>query len=130
MEADLHNLFPARTLVNSQRSNFAFAIIEGSANGDCDFEFDSTNRLAEPSPAARGQVARALLYYLDEYDIKWEKTPIEDIDLIKYWHCISPVTNEEKQRNKLIESIQGTLNPYISQPDLVDCDSLPMFPVD
>ena len=67
MEADLHNLWPAIGKVNQLRSNFAFAIIpleEWDFPG-CDFEVES--RKVEPRPAARGEIARSMLYMAHQY---------------------------------------------------------------
>ena len=42
MEADLHNLYPARADVNRARSNYIFGVIEGESRefDSCDFEYD------------------------------------------------------------------------------------------
>ncbi|HAC63861.1 MAG TPA: hypothetical protein DCF68_10065, partial [Cyanothece sp. UBA12306] len=48
MEADLHNLYPSRADINSDRNNFAFAILPGSATMTCDFEVNTGDRLVEP----------------------------------------------------------------------------------
>ena len=71
IEADLHNLYPSRTDVNKARNNYMFTVIRGEQRsfGSCDFEFDERARMAEPSPAARGRVARAMLYMSDKYDL-------------------------------------------------------------
>ena len=71
IEADLHNLYPSRTDVNKARSNYPFTVIRGEQRsfGSCDFEFDERARTAEPSPEARGRIARAMLYMSDEYDL-------------------------------------------------------------
>ena len=59
MEADLHNLYASRADINRARSNYLFAMIEGEDRefGVCDFERDTSSRVAEPRPIARGNVA-------------------------------------------------------------------------
>ncbi|MCF6236832.1 MAG: endonuclease [Gammaproteobacteria bacterium] len=61
--ADMHNIFPALAKINRQRSAYAFAELPGEPKkGTCDFEIDKRKRLAEPRPAVRGDIARAMFY--------------------------------------------------------------------
>lgn len=114
IEADLHNLYPARSEVNKARNNYRFAIIAGEArpfNG-CDFEFDRGKRMAEPTPAARGKVSRAMLYMQDEYDL-YLKPKLEK--LMYDWDRKYPPEEDEYQRNERIERLQGNRNSYIDR---------------
>lgn len=131
MEADLHNLYPSRGDINQHRNNFAFAILPGSATGSCDFECEG--RLVEPVPTARGNIARAVFYMKDEYGTSIEppfSTEVEQEPLLRAWHCADPVDDEERRRNDVIEELQGTRNPFIDDPGLVDCSTVAMFPND
>lgn len=118
IEADLHNLFPARTDINDERSSYRFGIIEGEQRryGKCDFEVDRRGRMAEPRPAARGEIARAMFYMSECYGItifsKFGR-------LLKQWHGVDPVSAEERRRNDAIEKLQGTRNRFIDDPALV-----------
>ncbi len=114
IEADLHNLYPARTDVNKARSNYRFAIIRGEqrAFGRCDFEFDERNRLAEPAPEARGKVARAMLYMADEYDLYLKKKLKR---ILQDWDKKYPPTPAEYKRNDRIEMLQGNRNRFIDR---------------
>ena len=101
IEADLHNLYPSRTDVNKARNNYQFTIIRGEqrAFGKCDFEFDERARMAEPSSAARGRIARATLYMSDEYDLYLNhkhKSLLQALDK-KY-----PPDQAERRRNNRI----------------------------
>jgi deoxyribonuclease-1 len=65
MEADLHNLHPDLAVTNAARSDFRFAILPGerpTVRQICDFEHNKQQRLAEPRPEVRGEIARSLLY--------------------------------------------------------------------
>ena len=114
IEADLHNLYPARSDVNKARNNYRFAIITGEARpfDGCDFEYDYRKRMAEPAPSARGKVGRAMLYMHDEYDL-YLKPKLEK--LMKDWDRKYPPEKDEYRRNDRIEKLQGNRNPYIDQ---------------
>lgn len=112
IEADLHNLYPARADINEIRSAHAFAIIPGERRefGDCDFEIDEVAGLVEPRPAIRGEIARAMLYMADRYHLYLKKSLRT---LLLKWHEEDPVTDAERRRNQLIAQIQGNENHWI-----------------
>lgn len=112
IEADLHNLYPSRSEVNKARSNYRFAMIRGEQRsfGQCDFEFDERQRIAEPSPAARGRIARAMLYMSDQHDL-YLKKKLES--LLIDWDRKYPPEQVEHLRNDRIEQIQGNRNSFI-----------------
>ena len=114
IEADLHNLYPSRTEVNKARSNYPFTVIRGEQRsfGSCDFEFDERARTAEPSPEARGRIARAMLYMSDEYDLYLKK---KQKSLYLAWDGKYPPDQAEHRRNERVEQLQGNRNPYIDK---------------
>lgn len=114
IEADLHNLYPARSDVNHARNNYRFAIISGEERPfyGCDFEYDQNKRLAEPAPAARGKVARAMLYMSEEYDL-YLKPKLDK--LLRDWDRKYPPKKDEQRRNDHIEQLQGNRNPWIDR---------------
>jgi deoxyribonuclease I len=119
IEADLHNLYPARTDINKARGAMSFGEIEGERrwDGQCDFEVDERRRVVEPRPAARGEIARAMFYMRDTYGLViFDRLGAR----LKEWHRRDPVSVHERQRNDAIEKIQGTRNKYIDDPGLVD----------
>ena len=120
MEADLHNLFPALAEINGDRSNFTFSIIGADVNeadyGDCDFEIDKFEHEAEPRPAARGEIARAIFYMHSEYGLPIEPSLFK---LLIGWHEADEVSAEEMRRNNVIAEIQETRNKFIDSPDSV-----------
>lgn len=119
IEADLHNLFPARTEINDARGAMRYGEIPGERHwdGQCDFEVDEGRRAVEPRPAARGEIARAMFYMQDMYDLVIFN---RQGALLKRWHRQDPVSAHERRRNEVIERIQGTRNKFIDQPELVD----------
>ena len=63
MEAELHNLFPARSGTNRPRSDRTYGDVPGEPREfgtTCDFEVDTDNDVAEPPPDAGGDMARNL----------------------------------------------------------------------
>lgn len=119
IEADLHNLWPARADVNKARRSYPFGVIEGEQHAfeGCDIEIDERRRVVEPRPEVRGKIARTLFYMADEYDL-----PIYPRQgrLLAHWNREFPVSAEERRRNDLIERIQGNRNAYIDDPTLAE----------
>ena len=126
MEADLHNLYPARDWINQARSNFPFALIPGEQHIEqgCNMEVDKDAKKVEPRPRTRGNIARANFYMHHTYGLpidapsgKYKRTmkslPIR-------WHWADPPSEHEQRRNDAIERIQRTRNPFIDDPSLVN----------
>jgi deoxyribonuclease-1 len=115
IEADLHNLWPARTAVNQARSSHAFAEIPGERRRfpGCDFEVDEARRRVEPRPAVRGEIARSVFYMAEEHGLVVFPRHGR---LLQRWHREDPVSAEERRRNDVIEGIQGNRNPFIDDP--------------
>lgn len=117
MEADMHNLFPSIGEVNGDRSNYRFGEIpnENRSYGQCDFEvFDKT---AEPKESIRGDIARSYFYMSQKY-----KIPISESyeNLLIRWNILDPPDVWERDRNSLIEKVQGNRNPFIDNPEKVE----------
>lgn len=119
IEADMHNLYPARSDINEERSSMAFAEIEGEKRrfGNCDFEIDRHKYRVEPRPASRGNIARAMFYMHDTYGLKIFK---RQGNMLKRWHRKDPPDQEEHRRNALIGDIQGIRNRFIDTPSAAD----------
>lgn len=117
IEADMHNLYPSRSDINSARSSYAFSILKGERRhfGQCDFEIDQYRRKIEPRPSSRGNIARAMFYMHYTYGLSIFRKQGE---LLKRWHREDPPDREERRRNDAIEKIQGTRNRFIDQPRL------------
>lgn len=115
IEADMHNLYPALAAINKARSSFPFAIIAGERRdfGRCDFEFHPRQRVVEPRPASRGNIARALFYMVDTYGLTLYK---RQGALMKRWNREDPPDDEERRRNNLIAKNQGTRNRFVDDP--------------
>ncbi len=123
IEADLHNLYPARADVNYQRSAYAFSEIGGETRrfgANCDFEVDERARRAEPPPATRGEVARAMFYMADRYGPDGLMLFKKQAQLLMQWHQMDQPSKHEHERNDLIEQLQGNRNPFIDDPETLE----------
>ena len=120
IEADLHNLYPARSDVNQDRSSFRFGEVAGEARHyghSCDFEVSERTRTAEPAPAVRGQVARAMFYMAYKYRDQGLIIFASQGRLLNLWHQTDPPGEPERIRNRHIERLQGNRNPFIDKPE-------------
>jgi len=119
IEADMHNFYPSRKDINKARSSFPFGTIKGEHReyGHCDFEFDPRTRKVEPRPTARGNIARAMFYMQDTYDLKIYRRQGK---MLQRWNREDPPDREEQQRNDRIEAVQGNRNRFIDHPQAAD----------
>ena len=113
IESDMHNLYPARADLNEARGAMAYAEIPGEqwVEPACDLEIDQGQRRVEPRPAARGNIARAMLYMADTYPEL--ELYSRQRSLMERWHREDPVDEAERQRNRRIMHLQGRGNPWI-----------------
>ena len=69
----------------------------------------------EPCDAAKGEVARAVLYCTIYYD--YSVTQIFDsLATCLKWHAEHPVTAREIFRNNKVNNMQGNRNPFVDHP--------------
>ena len=104
-EADLMNLVPAIGEVNGDRSNYRFGMLEGEQRkyGQCDMEIDFKQRVVEPPPHRRGDIARIYFYMSEKYNIKINKSQRR---LFEVWNKQDPISEWEKIRNKKIQLVK------------------------
>jgi deoxyribonuclease-1 len=123
MEADLHNLYPTRTGVNSARGSMVFAEIEERTYSNaCPIEIGQGE--VEPADFSKGKVARAVLYMQQEYGVNLRQIGGSNRfeEMLLKWHCKFPPTASEVERNDKIFSIQNTNNPFVLGE--FDCSSI------
>lgn len=114
IESDLHNLYPARADLNKARAAYRYGLVKGenTVEKGCDFEIDYRARVAEPRPAVRGDIARAMLYMEAQHGLTLHKKTKQ---LMTRWHGEDPPSAEERRRNDIIERVQGNRNPFIDR---------------
>ncbi len=116
IEADMHNLYPARSNVNKARGAMAYGKVDRSDYhfDKCEIKIDKRQRRVTPRPASRGNIARAMFYMHSTYGLTLY--PRQGKLLLK-WHRNDPPDSDERRRNNAIHNIQGERNPYIDQPE-------------
>ncbi len=119
IESDMHNMYPALSEANKIRSAMAYGIIKGERHlrlemdPKCDFEVDFRKRRVEPTPSARGEIARAMLYMDDSYpELELFKRQRE---MLIQWHKADRPSKLEKRRNDVIERLQGVRNHWVDR---------------
>jgi len=126
MVADLHHLAPTFVTPNGRRGNLKFAKVSGII-----YKTSSGSKLGkegfEPADAVKGNVARAVLYFIVRYHDKsirqgmdyasfWTK----NVPMLLEWNRQDPPDAAERRRNDLVEDFQGNRNPFIDHPTLAD----------
>ena len=120
-EADLHNLWPAISNINSSRQDLRFGEIPGEgARRFTDYcpDYERTQGAAavvEPRDDVKGDLARSVFYMSVTYDL-----PLRGMGpMLVRWHAADPPDEIEQWRNDLIEDLQGTRNGFIDSPETV-----------
>ena len=116
--ADVHHLRPADISFNSQRSSKKFIAGSGNAKSIAGGWY--------PGDQWKGDVARMMMYMYIRYgnqclprNVAIGTANLSDnnmIDLLLEWNVEDPVSNFEKQRNTILQGIQGNRNPFIDNP--------------
>ena len=139
LQGEMHNLFPTRVLVNSDRGNDPFGEIpdaqtqywyRGSVERqsmipttDLDAWSEDTSSRFEPRDDHKGNAARAVFYF---YAIHARAiTASGDAffagmrdDLLAWNEIVDPVDDRERGRSTFIASRQGNENPFVLDPTL------------
>lgn len=119
MKADLHNFYPALTRAELVRRNAQFGDLDDSAANklaDVGCQMQATFQLVEPRDEAKGNIARAIFYMANEYDLPI----IGSVQMYKQWNQIDPPDPSEKTRNEKIAELQGIRNSFIDDPSLAE----------
>lgn len=112
MEAELYNLWPEVGLVNGARSNYRMAVVSGVPDFyGCAVKIDKKNKLMEPSDDSKGVVARAHLFFSEQYSIRLSSS---QRNLFMAWNRMHPPSEWEYQWAAAIAEIEGYENKYIT----------------
>lgn len=114
MEADLYNLLPSVGEANGIRENFPMGIVPGEPRkyGKCDYEVE--NRVIEPRPEVRGDIARIYFYMNQAYPDRVAMTK-SDQTMFGEWDRSDPVDAFECLRYRMIKNIQENENPILAE---------------
>lgn len=118
MRSDLHHLFPTKSSANSARGNMKFGVVSGSSNWSEGGSKRNSN-FFEPRNEQKGQVARAMMYFVLRYqDYSNHFAPQEST--LRNWHNQFPVNSIDEKRNSDIYSYQNNRNPFIDYPQFIE----------
>ncbi|MEQ5834594.1 endonuclease [Marinobacter sp. NFXS9] len=113
--SDLHNMIPVETQVEMRRRSAKYAQLGERVDvNECGIRESLQN--IEPPDAIKGDVARGVAYMVKTYDLPLITSP----QVLASWNAGDPPDDQELARNRRISDIQGSDNPFISQPDLLD----------
>ena len=133
MKSDLHHIFPTFIGVNGMRgsepfgevSQASYSTLSGSKLGAEGFE---------PVDAVKGDVARALFYFLVRYNdrkirdgMDYRDFWVDRVAMFMAWHLQDPPDAAERRRNDLIDRYQGNRNPFVDDPRLVEKVGMKIF---
>jgi hypothetical protein len=117
---DLHHLFPVVSSANSARSNLPFGEVDGEVICGTAKRgiIKGTNVLGfEPPDNHKGNVARAMFYFSLRYNMRIDSVQEK---YLRKWHRLDRIDAAERRRNSMIRDIQGSTNPFIDDPTLID----------
>ncbi|SFQ46676.1 endonuclease [Flavobacterium akiainvivens] len=120
--ADAHHLRAIDANMNSSRSNRRFADGSGHAT-------TITGGFFYPGDEWRGDIARMMMYMYVRYGTQCEAnvvgsgsssySPMTDMpNIFLEWNQEDPVSQYEKNRNTILQDMQGNRNPFIDNPYL------------
>jgi hypothetical protein len=136
-KSDMHNLYPARSQVNSARGNLPFGESPDEQTDTWYREDDTQSEIPdqnadawserlgasawEPRASREGDVARATLYFYAVYQSAADDGFFETMkDRLLVWHEADPPTDAERARSEAIAQRQGNENPFVLDPTLAD----------
>jgi len=126
MKSDLHHIFPTFIGVNGMRGSEPFGEVSSPS-----YATDSGSKLGaegfEPADTVKGDVARALLYFLVRYHDRKIKDGMDNkdfwtsrVEMFLRWNQQDPPDAAERRRNELIADYQGNRNPFVDNHRLAD----------
>lgn len=113
--SDLHNMVPVSSRVEMRRRNARYEELSAGAREDECGNRESA-QFFEPPGKVKGDVARAVAYMVDTYDLPW----VGASSVFKNWNRIDPPDDSELTRHRQVSELQGNENLFILNPDRMD----------
>lgn len=141
MNTELFHIYPTDGAVNGKRDNDPYGVVDitlpywqsqnGSRSGTNQYPGYS-GMAFEPIDSFKGDLARTYFYMATRYyteDGSWKDWAMANgaelkpwaIAMLLEWHHMDPVSAKEIARNNAIYGLQHNRNPFIDNPDYVDC---------
>ena len=128
MRSDLHHLLTTFIHPNAIRDTLPFGEVKGRGDYSNKAGAKRGQGVFEPPDAAKGQVARAMLYFYTRYhninitigDYNDQTFWNGKLEMLLRWNKQFPPDKKERRRNDLVENFQGNRNPFVDDPTLAD----------
>jgi len=140
LRSDMHHLFPSWETANSSRGNLPLADVPDARAEAWYRDGQSASRLPageapgawsqrgggrfEPRDAHKGNAARALFYVATVYPEVLDADGAAFFETMRpdllRWHRLDPPDDAERARSAWIARLQGTVNPFVTDPSLAE----------
>ncbi|MEO8166951.1 MAG: endonuclease [bacterium] len=125
MVSDLNHLYPTDATANSMRANYPFgpavSNVTWQVGGSKLGRNPNGQTVFEPRDIHKGDVARALFYFLLRYPVNYGGFMDANQEFyLRQWYSTDPVSQKEILRNNAIATYQGKRNPLIDHPEFID----------
>jgi len=126
MVSDLHQLASTFETPNGRRANLRFAKVSNATySTSCGSKLGKEG--FEPCDPEKGNVARAMLYFIVRYydrgirqGMNYNDFWTSRVPMLLEWNRQDPPDANELRRNDLIAQFQGNRNPFVDDPSLAD----------
>jgi len=119
MRSDMFHLFPTDETANNKRSNNPFGVVMNPTWSSGGSLFDQNINIFEPRDAHKGEVARAMFYFVMRYQ-NYNSFLDSQEQILREWHKTFAPTNIERKRCEDIYFYQKNRNPFIDYPQFID----------
>ncbi len=120
-KSDNHNIFASEGQINNYRGSLKFSDVENSSTNRVTVHGHTTDAYKtstyfEPPDAAKGEVARAVMYTSVVYG--YDLTDIFSSEQLVFdWHEQFPVSDRDIYRNNTVYTLQKNRNPFVDHPE-------------
>lgn len=118
--SDLHHIYPVTSQINSIRNNHPFCEVAEITReiGPATLGFDEEGvRCFEPRDEHKGALARSMFYFAAVYQ---QSIDDRQESVLRKWHREHPVSAAERIRSRHVQVFQGSKQPFVEKPHLVD----------
>ena len=119
MRSDMFHLFPTDESANNKRSNYPFGVVTNPTWSNGGSKFDQNTNTFEPRDLHKGDVARAMFYFVTRYQ-NYNSFLDGQEQILRQWHKTFLPTQVERRRCNDIYTYQKNRNPFIDYPQFVD----------
>ncbi len=119
MRSDMFHLFPTDESANNKRSNYPFGVVTNPTWSVGGSKFDQNNNTFEPRDVHKGDVARAMFYFVTRYQ-NYSSYLDSQEQILRQWHKTFLPSQAERRRCDDIYTYQKNRNPFIDYPQFLD----------